>query len=130
MIPILSYPCTSSLTHLNTSEEGILMTNQKPDVFGPENFNNNPILNFYITLFPVYLCISLINYPYLNFFCCKTPHRCVAGNTRKIPNLLIRNGRKYRNKIFWEHISKFLLPAIYILTKYSNFTILPCSVTI
>ena len=36
MITVLYYPCNSSLTHLNTSEEGILMTNQKPDVFGPE----------------------------------------------------------------------------------------------
>ena len=56
------------------------MTNQKPDVFGPENFNNNPILKSYVT--------SLINYPYLTF-CCKTPHRYVTGNTRKIPNLYI-----------------------------------------
>ena len=65
MITILYYPCNSSLTHLNTSEEGILMTNQKPDVFGPENFNNNPILKFYVT--------SLINYPYLTFFAVKLP---------------------------------------------------------
>ena len=36
---ILYYPCNSSLTHLSTSEEGILMTNQKPDVFGPERGN-------------------------------------------------------------------------------------------
>ena len=41
------------------------MTNQKPDVFEPENFNNNPILKFYVT--------SLINYPYLTFFAVKLP---------------------------------------------------------
>ena len=38
MITILCYPCNFSLIHLDTPEEGILMTNQyqKPDVFGPE----------------------------------------------------------------------------------------------
>ena len=32
MMTILYHPCNSSLAHLSTSEEGILMTNQKPDV--------------------------------------------------------------------------------------------------
>ena len=38
MITILCYPCNFSLIHLDTPEEGILMTNQyqKPDVIGPE----------------------------------------------------------------------------------------------
>ena len=36
MMTILYYPCNSSLTHLSTSEEGILMTNQRQDVYGPE----------------------------------------------------------------------------------------------
>ena len=35
------------------------MTNQRPDVFGPESFNNNPTLKSYVT--------TLINYSYLTF---------------------------------------------------------------
>ena len=65
------------------------MTNQKPDVFGPESFNNIPTLKSYVT--------SLINYSYLTF-AVKTPHRYVTGNTQKIPNLCIP-------KIFHSYIS-------------------------
>ena len=92
MIPILSYPCTSFLTHLNTSEEGILMTNQRPDVFGPESFNNNPTLKSYVT--------TLISYSYLTFVV-------------KLPTgMLLEIHGKFLTYVF----PKYFIPIIFVIS--------------